>query len=263
MAAVWGYGDSDGPSTWGNHFPEAKGSCQSPINIVTSQAEYDPKLNEKPLKMSYSPETDICICNTGASVKIDCGKDSILTGGPLGDNVYKLIQFHLHWGSSDDKGAEHTIDGKVYSAELHFVHWNSTAYKSFDEAVNKRDGLAVLCMFIKAGKNAHKGFDFVTRELTKVCFKGKTCHAMDSFDPTCLLPGNTKKYWTYPGSLTTPPCYESVQFILFQDDLEFSHDQMKVLRSMHFGAEGSPCMENNYRPPCPLGSRKVRASFTH
>ncbi|KAL8570501.1 hypothetical protein ACOMHN_034536 [Nucella lapillus] len=261
MAAAWGYGESDGPSTWGHAFPDAKGSCQSPINIVRSEVEYDPEMNEKPLKMNYSPEANMCIGNTGASVKVDCEKDSTLTGGPLGDSVYKLIQFHLHWGSNDEKGAEHTIDGKVYSAELHLVHWNSTAYKSFGEAVNKRDGLAVLCMFIKVGDTAHKGFEQVTRQLCNVSCKGKTCRDGDLFDPTCLLPGNTQRYWTYPGSLTTPPCYESVQFILFEDILEFSPAQMKALRSMHFEADDSPCMENNYRPTCPLGSRKVRASF--
>ncbi|XP_076469843.1 carbonic anhydrase-like [Babylonia areolata] len=260
MAAAWGYGASDGPCTWDKSFPDAKGKRQSPINIVTSQAEYDAQLNAKPLQMNYSPESAMCISNTGASMKADCEKGSTMTGGPLGDNVYKLIQFHLHWGSSDDKGAEHTIDGKVYSAELHLVHWNSTAYGSFSEAANKSDGLAVLCMFIKVG-NSHKGFELVSRELSSVTFKGACCKASETFDPTCLLPGNTKRYWTYPGSLTTPPCYESVQFILFEEVIEFSADQMKALRSMHFGGEGSQCMMDNFRPTCPVGARKVRVSF--
>jgi len=40
-----------------------------------------------------------------------------LTGGPLTD-VYRLEQFHLHWGSADDHGSEHTIDGKTFAAEV-------------------------------------------------------------------------------------------------------------------------------------------------
>ena len=40
-----------------------------------------------------------------------------LSGGPLSDE-YTLIQFHAHWGSDDSKGAEHTINGRQYSAEV-------------------------------------------------------------------------------------------------------------------------------------------------
>ena len=34
-----------------------------------------------------------------------------IRGGKLKGN-YKLLQFHFHWGSSNDHGSEHTIDGQ-------------------------------------------------------------------------------------------------------------------------------------------------------
>ena len=40
-----------------------------------------------------------------------------LSGGPL-DHKYQLVQFHAHWGSKDGQGAEHTIRGKQYDAEV-------------------------------------------------------------------------------------------------------------------------------------------------
>ena len=40
-----------------------------------------------------------------------------LSGGPLSCK-YRLKQFHLHWGSTDARGSEHTIDGKEYSSEV-------------------------------------------------------------------------------------------------------------------------------------------------
>lgn len=43
---------------------------------------------------------------------------SALTGGPLGNNEYRLVQFHLHWGSNNKQGSEHTVDGKAYPAEV-------------------------------------------------------------------------------------------------------------------------------------------------
>lgn len=257
MAAKWGYGTLNGPDTWAFNFEDARGERQSPINIQRAKAVYDPKLAEIPLKIKYSPETSMCIENNGHSVKCNCSAESTLTGGPLGNNVYRLIQFHLHWGSDDSKGAEHTIDGKVYSAELHLVHWNTTKYAKFEEAANKADGLAVLCVFIKPG-NAHPGFDAISCHLNNVCSKGCMCDCAD-FDPSSLLPTDTKRYWTYPGSLTTPPCFESVQFILFEEVFEFSPEQLSALRSLKF-ADDQP-MVDNFRPPCFIGSRKVRASF--
>lgn len=51
--------------------------------------------------------------------------------------------------SSDGRGSEHTVDGQAFSGELHIVHWNSSKYKSFQEAAGHPDGLAVLGVFLK------------------------------------------------------------------------------------------------------------------
>lgn len=256
----WGYGAQNGPDTWAMHFAPARGDCQSPINIVTANVLYDTELVDHPLQVRYESETHVCVHNTGYSVKVVCNAESTITGGPLGSDVYKLAQFHLHWGSEDSRGAEHTINGKVYSAELHLVHWNSTKYKSINEAVDKKDGLAVFCMFIKVGKS-HPGFEVISKHLDGVECMDEECH-LEEFNPMVLLPENTKRFWTYAGSLTTPPCYESVQFILYEEVLEFSPEQMNALRSLKFGKDKQgKCMVDNYRPVCYIGTRKVRASF--
>ena len=36
------------------------------------------------------------------------------------------------------------------------------------------------------------------------------------------------KYWTYEGSLTTPPLYESVTWIVFKEPIEMSDDQVCI-----------------------------------
>lgn len=48
------------------------------------------------------------------------------------------------------------------------------------------------------------------------------------FDPACLLPVNIDDYWTYHGSLTTPPLTESVTWIVMKQHIEVSHDQVRV-----------------------------------
>lgn len=73
------------------------------------------------------------------------------TGGYLGSE-YKLAQFHLHWGDDFRGGSEHTVDGRRYFSEVHFVHFNSDRHTGLTaEALADGEGLAVLGYFIDAG----------------------------------------------------------------------------------------------------------------
>lgn len=35
------------------------------------------------------------------------------------DDIYKLEQYHCHWGCSDSRGSEHTVDGQAFAGEVH------------------------------------------------------------------------------------------------------------------------------------------------
>ncbi|XP_052397857.1 carbonic anhydrase 2 [Carassius gibelio] len=259
MHKGWGYSDHNGPDKWYKDYEIANGPRQSPIDIQTSGASYDESL--KPLKLQYDPSTSLDILNNGHSIQVNFADDvdsSTLTEGPI-SGKYRLKQFHFHWGASDDKGSEHTVDGKRYPAELHLVHWN-TKYPSIAEAVTKPDGLAVVGVFLENGAknpNLQKVLDAVDA----IKFKGKQ-DSFTNFDPTVLLP-KSLDYWTYLGSLTTPPLHESVTWIVCKQPISVSAEQMKKFRSLLFTAENEKacCMVNNYRPPQPLKGRGVRASF--
>ncbi|KAL4648442.1 carbonic anhydrase-like [Arapaima gigas] len=259
MSHDWGYGPHNGPDKWGKKFPLASGSRQSPIDIVPGQAGYDPAL--KPLVIKYDPKTSRGILNNGHSFQVDFADDtdsSTLTGGPL-SGTHRLRQFHFHWGSSDDRGSEHTVGGKKYPCELHLVHWN-TKYPSFAEAASKPDGLAVLGVFLKVGV-ANPHLQKVLDALDSIKYKGMQT-TFPGFDPKVIIPSSLD-YWTYEGSLTTPPLLESVTWIVLKQPICVSSEQMAKFRRLLFSTEGEPpChMLNNYRPPQPLKGRKVRASF--
>jgi len=252
--ASWGYKEHDGPSHWCNHFPVAKtGIRQSPVDIVPTCCSPDDALCD--LKYQYTP-AKIKMINTGATWRMDFSPDgSNLSGGPLDDD-YKVLQMHAHWGDKPGKGSEHTLDGKMFDAELHIVHYNAK-YGDPSVAVDKPDGLAVLGMFIKTGKS-HPEFEKLCQNLKHILTKDKSVELQEMLDPTNCLP-NDKTFFTYPGSLTTPPLFESVTWIVFKEPIEMSEEQLNAMRALKIAETADcDCMVNNYRPPCQLGSRKIR-----
>uniref|UniRef100_A0A673V6M5 Carbonic anhydrase n=2 Tax=Feliformia TaxID=379583 RepID=A0A673V6M5_SURSU len=249
-----------GPSQWHKLYPIAQGDRQSPINIVSSQAVYSPSL--KPLELSYEACISLSIANNGHSVQVDFNDSddrTVVTGGPL-DGPYRLKQFHFHWGKKHSVGSEHTVDGKSFPSELHLVHWNAKKYSTFGEAASAPDGLAVVGVFLETG-NEHPSMNRLTDALYMVRFKG-TKAQFSCFNPKCLLPAS-RHYWTYPGSLTTPPLSESVTWIVLREPISISERQMEKFRSLLFTSEDDERihMVNNFRPPQPLKGRVVKASF--
>lgn len=269
MAHHWGYSMENGPSTWSKVAPAAKGLHQSPVDIRTSEAVYDRVLTVKPLEIRYVPLHSKALLNNGHSVQVLIdGEGSLLEGGPY-THKYRVEQFHFHWGKNSQIGAEHLIDGKTYAAELHIVHWNTELYSTFGEAAKSANGLGVLCIFIQAGQH-NAALKKLVDLLPKVKYGGDKTEIPGGFDPASLLPADKSRYWTYTGSLTTPPCYESVRFLLFKEPIQVSEEQLNVFRelvshskdeALHGDDEFHGHIVNNFRPTLPLYDRKVLASF--
>ncbi|KAM9626385.1 carbonic anhydrase 1 isoform 1-T2 [Trichechus inunguis] len=259
-SADWGYDGKNGPEQWGKLYPIANGNNQSPIDIKTSETKHDTAL--KPISVSYNPDTAKEIINVGHSFHVnfeDNDNRSVLKGGPLSES-YRLCQFHFHWGSANDHGSEHTVDGEKFSAELHIVHWNSEKYSSCAEAASKADGLAIIGALMKVGQ-ANSTLQKVLNALSAVKTKGKRA-PFTNFDPSTLLPSSLH-YWTYSGSLTHPPLHESVTWIVCKEPISVSSEQLAQFRSLLSNVEGENAVpiQHNNRPPQPLKGRIVRASF--
>ncbi|XP_040018994.2 carbonic anhydrase 5B, mitochondrial isoform X1 [Gasterosteus aculeatus] len=239
------------------------GDRQSPIDIAVRKSVFDSEL--KPLVYDYDPQTCQQIWNNGYSFLVeydDTTDKSTLKGGPLQD-TFRLCQFHFHWGESNAWGSEHTVDRRLFPAELHLVHWNADRYSLFEEAVMEDNGLAVIGVFLKVGKR-HEGLQKLVDALPAIRHKDSVVE-FTRFDPACLLPANTDDYWTYHGSLTTPPLTESVSWMVMKQHIEVSHDQLAVFRSLLFTSaeeDVQRSMVNNFRVQQSLCSRTVRSSFS-
>ena len=109
-----------GPKSWSGIC--SSGSKQSPIDISTTAAMYDSSLGDFTLaNYANTPAgVNFTASNNGHSLKVSFdSKMYYVSGGGL-SGIYTTVQFHLHWGSNNNQGSEHTLDEKMFSAEVCF-----------------------------------------------------------------------------------------------------------------------------------------------
>ncbi len=199
--AHWGYSGEAGPGHWGSlkaaYATCGAGAQQSPINIQAQRALAS-KVGE--IKFSYKP-TPVKVLNNGHTIQVNYAPGNTMS---VGGKTYELLQFHFHSPS------EHMINDKHAKMEAHLVH-------------KAADGkLAVVGIMMNVGKALDALAPVWSRlphELNKVALNPGTVNAAD------LLPANAQNYYHYMGSLTTPPCTESVSWYVMKDAVEVAASQ--------------------------------------
>lgn len=184
FAAHWSYED---PDHWGNDEAAktcAVGSQQSPVDLTKGvRASIDT------LKIAWKPQA-FRIVNNGHTFQADAkpGAGGITIGG----EKFDLLQFHFHTPS------EHALDGKRTAMEVHFVHKHASGR------------LAVVGVFLVAGK----ALPALTELLKTAPREEGGADLAKAIDPASFLPGK-RGFYRYEGSLTTPPCSETVDWNVF------------------------------------------------
>lgn len=188
----WSYGGETGPDNWGGLDAEdaacSAGGQQSPIDIVSAIVAPQPAL-----KITWIKRPDK-IVNNGHTIQVDFAEGDKLR---FGSRSYVLKQFHFHHPS------EHFVEGKRFAMEAHFVHAAT-------------DGLAVVGVLMIAGKPNAVFKKIVSTMPTE---EGPAVPADPAIDPSRLLPMQ-RAYYHYEGSLTTPPCSETVDWIVLAHPIE-------------------------------------------
>lgn len=220
----WSYSGETSPEHWEEI--EKQSSCggefQSPINIIHKHAD---SVKQSNLNVLYNSTTFISkVENNGHSIQFDFEfGDSI----NYNNETFFLKQIHFH------EPSEHKVNGVVYPIEMHLVH------------VSKGGEITVLGILGEEGEGSLL-FEFFESFLPikEGAFKEINQHV----DLSSLLL-NDKEYYSYQGSLTTPPCSENVNWVVFKEPIILSVDEVLKLRS------NMPI--NNYRNEQPLNGRKV------
>ena len=218
----WTYGGTNGPDNWGDVDAESKvcsvGSQQSPINIIRSI-----KAQLPPLKIVWGKTVDT-IVNNGHTIQLNAGQGNTLS---FGSGPYSLLQFHFHHPS------EHLFRGKRFPMEAHFVHAHASG------------ALAVIATLMIAGKSNPVFSKIIT---TMPSHEGETVKADTAINPNVLLPRGRLAYYRYPGSLTTPPCSETVEWLLLTDPVQVAEADITAFAKVY---------EMNSRPAQNVNRRAV------
>lgn len=196
-AVHWGYEGAMGPDRWGDEFPTcAKGKSQSPLNI---RGPFEKALF--PIAPDYKAGP-LKVVNNGHTIQVNVPPGSKLR---IDSKPFELIQFHFH------RPSEELVDGKPAAMVVHFVHKNS-------------DGrIAVLGVLLKEG-NANPGIKLLWQHAPQK--EGEAEPEGVNFNPGNLLP-REYEFWSYEGSLTTPPCTEGVRFFILKSQVNIGKDQVE------------------------------------
>lgn len=250
------YEGSHGPSQWPKEYQTCVGKYQSPINI---DEQYVKNISFPRLQFIglENPRSSF-LMNNGHTVMLRANESdaAMIIGGPLNE-TYVFEQLHFHWGKNDTEGSEDLINNHSFAMELHAVFYKKS-YNSMSEATKYPDGLAVLAYFYEASDDINPVYNAIVDVLPSAENVGAKNALQEPLLLSKLLtpnPAAIQNYYTYAGSLTTPPCLEVVTWIDFVEPQMVSHDQLAVFRTVQ-GVDGKK-LTHNFRPIQPLDGRII------
>ncbi len=211
----WAYEGEHGPAQWGGLC--ASGQRQSPIDIrgglpVALEA----------IGLHYQAGA-FSVLDTGHTVQVNVAPGSHVQ---LGGRRFELQQFHVH------RPSEETLDGRRFDLSVHLVHRSAQGAR------------LVVAVLVQQGSDQP-----VLRSVlgNLPLEKHRENPASSLLNPADLLPGE-QGYYTYMGSLTTPPCSEDVQWVVLRHPVAASSEQIDLFGRLYM---------NNIRPLQQAAGRRI------
>ena len=223
--AQWGYAGLGAPENWHRIKPAyalcGSGKRQSPIDIRGGI-----RVDLEPIRFDYRP-SQFRIFDSGHAIEVHVGEGNriMMTG-----RSYRLISLVFR------RPAEEKINGRSFDMSVQLVHQDD-------------DGsLAVVAVMLERGSEhpvIQTLWNYMPLEV-----------GMDVMPPNAyidlnrLLPEN-REYYTYMGSLTTPPCSEGVLWLVLKQPQQVSPQQIGIFARLY---------PHNARPVQPVNDRLIKES---
>ena len=220
-APPWTYAGEQGPTAWARIDPAyaacATGKSQSPVNIVEVLPRDLPNLAFRyggaALRLTNNGRTVAQTFDPGHSVN-------------LGNMQYQLQSLQLH------NPSEHRAAGRVFPMELQLLHKSAQGH------------LLVIAVMVKEGPASPALSAIINKAPTQ---PGEVYESAEAISLTQLLP-QQRTYMRYSGSLTSPPCWENVMWVVLTEPITVPKAQIAAFARI---------LPNNVRPLAPLGRRTV------
>jgi len=214
-----------------------RGDMQSPIDLPDCGEH---KKSRTQLSFSWGEQAGITLINNGHTVQLTFSGTPTTTAD---GSTYTLKQCHFHWGS------EHTVGGHQYPLAAHCVHTKDGT-----------DGthFGVVAFFYEVSESENTFLASFLDHLPSADSSSHSHRRLSDFSGTLnmdlMYSGlDLTKYWTYAGSLTTPPCTEAVDWFPLMDEQTITQKQLDAFKD----AIGWSIAGGNYRPPQPQNAREV------
>ena len=208
-AVHWGYAGDIGPERWAELAPENKacavGTRQSPIDIREGIAVELEKISFDYRASSFSVQ------DNGHTVQVNVAPGNALT---VMGRRYELVQFHFH------RPSEERVNGKQFDMVAHLVHKDAEGR------------LAVVAVLLERGRDDKPQPLVQTVWANLPLEKGEALPAQVQIDLNQLLPAE-RGYYTYMGSLTTPPCTEGVLWMVMRQPVQLTAQQIGIFARLY------------------------------
>ena len=222
----WAYEGEGGPEHWGDLKPEyrlcATGKRQSPIDIRDGI-----RVDLEKIQFDYRP-SGFAVLDNGHTIQVNLAPGNSLQ---VMGRRYELLQFHFHF----HRPSEERINGRQFDMVAHLVH------------KDPEGRLAVVAVLLERGREQPL-VQTVWNNLPLE--KGEALPAPGEMDLNQLLPED-RAYYTYMGSLTTPPCSEGVLWMVMRQPVQLSGNQLNIFGRLY---------PMNARPVQPGSGRLIKES---
>lgn len=220
----WAYEGEFGPANWSKINAKwsacGNGSRQSPIDLRDGI-----RVDLEKIQFDYRPST-FSVIDNGHTIEVTVERGNYLA---VQNNTYELQQFHFH------RPSEERINGKSFEMVVHLVHRDAQGQQ------------AVLAVLLERG---------AAQGLIQTVWNNLPLEKHTAVRPTVVINVNDilpekREYFTYMGSMTTPPCNEGVLWMVMKQPVQASPAQMALFSRLY---------PFNARPTQRTGGRMIKES---
>ena len=207
--SAWAYAGDASPQHWAELTPDNRlcgiGTRQSPIDIRETI-----KVDLEKIQFDYRPGS-FSVLDNGHTIQVTTAPGNALT---VMGRRFELSEFHFH------RPSEERVNGRSYDMVMHLVHKDADGNQ------------AIVAVLIERGPDNKPQAAVQTVWNNLPLERNEPVSASVPLDPSQLLPQD-RAYFTFMGSMTTPPCSENVLWMVMRNPVQLTANQIGIFTRLY------------------------------